>query len=81
MRRLPGAPIVSRLAQIVTFLRLADDGLSVRVLAATIRHRWPEATRQDVREALAEAARGLPDDVDERAAMDVGAAGILGRRG
>jgi hypothetical protein len=72
--------VVSRTAEIVTFVRLADGGLSARVLAAAIRRRWPETTPEEVRQAKAEAAKGLPEGVDERAVMDIGFAAMLGRR-
>jgi hypothetical protein len=71
---------VSRLAEIAAFVRLADGGLSPEVLARVVRRRWPEATDEDLREAVARAASGLPDHPDDRAAMDAAAATMLGRK-
>ncbi len=71
---------MSPVAEIAAFIRLADGGLPIETLARAIGRRWPRATVEDVHEAMAQAADDLPDDLDDRAAMDLAMAAILGRR-
>ncbi len=70
---------MSRIAQIVAFVRMAQGGLSTDTLAKAIRRRWPDASNEEVREAIARAVTRVPNDADERAAMDAVAMKILGR--
>jgi hypothetical protein len=70
---------LSRIAQIVAFVRMAQGGLSTDTLAKAIRRRWPDASNEEIREAVARAATGMPNDADERAAMDAAAMKMLGK--
>jgi len=70
---------VPHIAEIVAFIRIAEGALSPERLAPAIRRRWPQATPDEVREAVARAATFTPNDAAERAAMDAAAAVILGR--
>jgi hypothetical protein len=71
---------VSRIAEIAAFVSLADGTLSPEILVLAIGRRWPGASGAEVDEAMARAAAGLPERLDDRVAMDVAAAGVLGRR-
>lgn len=70
---------MSRIAQIVAFVRLAYGGIDTETLARAIRRRWPDASNEEVREAIARAATATPNDADERAAMEAAASAILGK--
>ena len=70
---------MSRLAEIVAFLSLADGALAPEVQEKTIRRRWPEASVEEIRQAAARAAAGLPEAAEERAAMEAAVRVMLGR--
>jgi L-ribulose-5-phosphate 3-epimerase UlaE len=43
---------MSKVAEIAAFVRLTHGGLSIETLAKAIHRRWPEASEDEVREAL-----------------------------
>jgi hypothetical protein len=68
---------VSRVTEIAVFVRLAAvGGMEPEKLARAIRRRWPEASEEEVRDALARAG-GEALNAEEQLAMELAAAAIL----
>jgi hypothetical protein len=70
---------VSRIAEIVAFIRMARGGLAPETLGKAIRRRWPEASDAEIREAVERAVTETPNDAEERTAMEAVATALLGR--
>ena len=68
---------MSSLSEIVAFLRLAKGGLAPETLAKAIRRRWPDASDEQIREAIARAATEEPTDTEEQVALDAAASAML----
>lgn len=68
---------MSNLSEIIAFLRLAKGGLAPETLAKAIRRRWPEATDDQIREAIERSATEEPTDAEEQVALEAAASAIL----
>ena len=69
---------MSRIAEIVALMRLADGTLGPDALAQTVRRRWPDLDEATFRAAKARAASFGPESADERIASTAALSAILG---
>jgi hypothetical protein len=70
--------VVSLIAEIAVFVSLADGALAPEVQIRAIRTRWPDATGEEICEAMTRSATGRNDDPEAVVALGVAVAAILG---